>query len=80
VDLSSDRLLTMIMTECLLPLLSTLQCAYLTVPSAGANLSGPETSVSKHLTQRNNPEDGRIQFNSGGTLRSSMLQVAIASS
>jgi hypothetical protein len=30
----------------------------------------PETSVSKHLTTRNNPEDGRIQFNRGGSLQS----------
>ena len=29
----------------------------------------PETSFSKQLTSRNNPEDGRIQFYSGGSLR-----------
>ena len=29
-----------------------------------------ETSVSNHLTLRNNPEDGRIYFNSDGSLRS----------
>jgi hypothetical protein len=30
----------------------------------------PETSVSNHLTPHNNPEDGRIQFNRGASLRS----------
>ena len=30
----------------------------------------PEKSVSNHLTPRNNPEDGRIQFDRGGSLRS----------
>jgi hypothetical protein len=30
----------------------------------------PETSVSDHLALHNNPEDGRIQFNRGGSLRS----------
>jgi hypothetical protein len=30
----------------------------------------PETSLSNHLTPWNNPEDGRIQFNRGGSLRS----------
>ena len=29
-------------------------------------IGSPETSVSDHLTPRDNPEDGRIQFNSGG--------------
>jgi hypothetical protein len=29
-----------------------------------------ETSVSNHPKPRNNPEDGRIQFNRGGSLRS----------
>ena len=29
----------------------------------------PETSVWNHLTARSNPEDGRIQFNRGGSLR-----------
>ena len=29
-----------------------------------------ETSVSNHLNPRNNPEDGRIQFNRGGSVRS----------
>ena len=33
-------------------------------------IGSPETSVSNHLTPRNNPEDGRIQFNRGGSLRS----------
>jgi hypothetical protein len=33
-------------------------------------IGSPETSVLNHLTGRNNPEDGRIQFNSGGSLRS----------
>jgi hypothetical protein len=28
-----------------------------------------ETSVSHHLTPRNNREDGRVQFNHGGSLR-----------
>ena len=30
----------------------------------------PEISVSNHLTTRNNPEDGRIQLNRGGSLPS----------
>jgi hypothetical protein len=30
----------------------------------------PETSVTHHLTPRSNPEDGRIQFNRGRSLRS----------
>ena len=29
----------------------------------------PETSVSDHLSPRNNREDGRIQFNRSGSLR-----------
>jgi ABC-type branched-subunit amino acid transport system ATPase component len=33
-------------------------------------LGSPETSVSNHLTGRNNPEDGRIQFNRGQRQRS----------
>ena len=28
-------------------------------------IGSPETSVSKPLTSRNNPQDGRIQFNRG---------------
>jgi hypothetical protein len=30
----------------------------------------PETSVLNHPTLRNNPEDGRIQFNHGGSIQS----------
>ena len=37
-------------------------------------IASPETSVSNHLTPRNNPEDGRIQFNRGGSLRSRQVQ------
>ena len=33
-------------------------------------LGGLETSISNHLTPRNNLEDGRIQLNRGGSLRS----------
>ena len=33
-------------------------------------IAGPETSVSNHLTPRNSPEGGRIQFNHGESLRS----------
>ena len=33
-------------------------------------IRSPETSVSNLLTPRNNPEDGRLHFNSGGSLRS----------
>jgi hypothetical protein len=33
-------------------------------------LSNPETSVSNQLTLRNNPEDGRIRFKRGGSVRS----------
>jgi hypothetical protein len=29
-----------------------------------------EVSVSNHITSRNNPEDGRLQFKSGGSVRS----------
>jgi hypothetical protein len=32
-----------------------------------------ETSVSNHFTPRNNPEEGRIQFNRSGSLRSRIL-------
>ena len=35
----------------------------------------PETSVFNHLTPRNNPEDGRIQFNREGSLISCMSSV-----
>jgi hypothetical protein len=31
-------------------------------------IGSPKTSVSNHFTSRNNPEDGRIQFKSGGSL------------
>jgi hypothetical protein len=33
-------------------------------------IGSPETSVSNHITQRNNPEDGVIHFNGGGSLLS----------
>jgi hypothetical protein len=33
----------------------------------------PETSVSKHLTPHNNAKNGRIDFNSGGSLRSLII-------
>ena len=36
----------------------------------------PEMSVSNHPTPRNNPEDGRIQFNRGGSQSSQTVQVA----
>jgi hypothetical protein len=32
-------------------------------------IGSPETSVSNHLTPRNKPEDRRISFNCGGSLR-----------
>ena len=32
-------------------------------------IGSPETSVSRHLTPRNKPEDGRTEFNRGGSLR-----------
>jgi hypothetical protein len=32
-------------------------------------IGSPETSVLNQFTPRNNPEDGRIQFNSSGSLR-----------
>ena len=50
----------------------------LSVPSSKVKLSNmtlkdgpdsPETSVPTHITPRNNPEDGRIQFNRGRNLR-----------
>jgi hypothetical protein len=33
-------------------------------------IGSPETSVSNHRTPHNNPEDGRINFNRGGSLLS----------
>ena len=33
----------------------------------------PETSVSNHVTSRNNPKDGRIYFNLGGSLKSCIV-------
>jgi hypothetical protein len=36
-------------------------------------ISSPETSVSNHLTPRNNPEDGRVHVNRGRSLRFRML-------
>jgi hypothetical protein len=36
---------------------------------------GLEMSVSNHVTQRNNPEERRIQFNHGGSLRSRELNL-----
>jgi hypothetical protein len=32
-------------------------------------IGSPKTSVANHPTKRNNPEDGRIQFNPGGSQR-----------
>jgi hypothetical protein len=40
-----------------------------------APICSPETSALEELTPRNNPEDGRIQFNSGGSLRSCIADV-----
>jgi hypothetical protein len=37
------------------------------------SVDSPETSVSKHLTQRHNTEDGGIILNRGGSLRSRRL-------
>ena len=36
-------------------------------------IGSPETSVLNHFTPCNNPEDGRINFNRGGSLRSRMV-------
>ena len=33
-------------------------------------IRSPETKVLNHVTLRNNPEDGRIRLNRGGSLRS----------
>ena len=33
-------------------------------------IRSPETSVSNHVTPRNNPEYGIMQFNNGGSLQS----------
>ena len=41
-------------------------------------IGSPETSVSNHLTQHNNPEDGRIQCNSGGSLQCSKETPVVA--
>ena len=32
-------------------------------------IGSPETSVLNYLTRRHNPEDGRIQFSNGGSIR-----------
>ena len=32
------------------------------------SIGGPEKSVLNHLTPHNNPENGRIQFNRGGSV------------
>ena len=42
-------------------------------------IGSPKTSVSTHLMPRNNPEDQRIQFNSGGSLRSRTVKSNIRS-
>ena len=43
-------------------------------------VSGPidslETSVSDHLTPYNDPEDGRMQFNRGGSVSRTLLNLA----
>jgi hypothetical protein len=46
----------------------------------GKPLCSPETSVSNYLTSRNNPEDGRVQFNFGGSLRYRILSVVLKTS
>jgi hypothetical protein len=33
------------------------------------SIGSPETPISNHHTQRNNPQDGRIRFKKGGSLR-----------
>ena len=38
-------------------------------------IGSPETSVLNRITQRNNPEDGTIPFNCGGSLRSRNVYV-----
>ena len=40
--------------------------------------SSPETSVSKHLTSRYNPEGGRIYFNRGGSVGSRKSELFMA--
>jgi hypothetical protein len=37
-------------------------------------IRSPKTLVSNHLTTRNNPEEGRIRFNRGRSLRSCIVQ------
>jgi hypothetical protein len=39
-------------------------------PMKMERIGSPETSVQNHVTPRNNPEDGRIPFSRGGSLRS----------
>jgi hypothetical protein len=41
------------------------------------HIRSTETSVSNRLTARNNAEDGRIQFNRGGSLRSRKKALSI---
>ena len=55
----------------LLPQLSSWAVSPLKLGPTGRS----ETSVSRHLTPRNNPEDGRIRFNRGGSLRSGTVSV-----
>ena len=40
-------------------------------------ISSPETSVRNRPTLRNNPEDGRIQVNRSGSLRSREVKVLL---
>ena len=40
-------------------------------------IGSSETSVFNKLTLRNNPEDGRIHFNRGGSLRSRIFRINV---
>jgi hypothetical protein len=41
------------------------------------SIGSPETSVSDHLTPRSNPEDCRVQFNGGESLRSRIIGLTL---
>ena len=59
------------------PLISEIKNSLICKAFKMAQIGGPETSVSNHLTSRNNPEDERIQFKGGGSLRSRKISFGV---
>jgi hypothetical protein len=57
-------------TTCRPHLLGSRCLSWTAWPLKKGPICSPETSVSNHFTPCNNPEDGRIQFNRGGSLTS----------